>query len=782
MQRQGLLSRKSSKIALLGDYPPRRCGIATFTHDLHMAVQEALPDVTSAVLAVTDPGQRYEYPAEVRFEIQEKDVQSYVRAADFINLTRFDVLCVQHEFGIFGGPAGSHLIALLRRAQVPTVTTLHTILAEPTRDQLRVFGQIVECSSRLVTMTEKGALLLRDVYGVSGEKITVIPHGIPDLPFIDPNFYKDQFAVAGRPVLLTFGLLSPGKGIEYAIRALPEIAKRHPNVVYIILGSTHPNLIREKGETYRLSLERLARELGVENNVMFVNRYVDDRELGEFIGAADIYLTPYLNEAQITSGTLAFCFGCGKAVVSTPYWHAKEMLAEGRGVLVPFRESLPIAEAVIELLDDEPRRHSMRKNAYLMGREMVWSQVGVNYATLFDEVIESYRSVTPSVRAIPAATLDSERADLPAWKFDHLARLTDSTGVFQHAIYTLPWFEHGYCLDDNARALLLTVLIEELEHELPEILKPVQTSAAAFINHAFVGPSGRFRNFLSFDRRWLEDVGSEDSHARALWALGAVIGRTNRPGLRAWAIHLFEQALPAVESFTSPRAWAFTLLGIQEYLRQLHGDLLASRLRHELVGRLEKLLLDNSTPDWIWFEGVVAYDNARLPQALIQVGRWIGQATYLEHGLRALDWLYSTQTAENGFFRPVGSNGFWHRGEAPARFDQQPLEAAAMVGASIDAWHATGEERWKERARKAFDWFLGANDLGLPLYDAQNGGCCDGLQETRINQNQGAESTLSFLLSLAEMRALLGSAASFGPVGTARHQVELSSHQNSELN
>ncbi|MCS7008614.1 MAG: glycosyltransferase family 4 protein, partial [Chthoniobacterales bacterium] len=616
-----------------------------------------------SVLAVTDFGRSYEYPEEVRFEISEGDVQSYLRAADFLNLSQSEVLCVQHEFGIYGGPAGGHLIALLRRARIPTITTLHTILAEPNNDQLRAFQQLIECSTKLVAMTERGAQMLREIYKVPEERIAVIPHGIPDMPFIDPNFYKDQFAVSGRPVLLTFGLLSPGKGIEYAIRALPLIVERHPEVVYIILGATHPNLVREQGESYRLSLERLARELGVEEHVMFVNRYVDNRELCEFIGAADIYLTPYLNEAQITSGTLSYCFGSGKAVVSTPYWHAAELLADGRGKLVPFRDSEAIAEAVIWLLDHEAERHAMRKNAYLLGREMVWSQVGHEYARVFEEAISIFRSSSAGRRPARAATLDSATAGLPPWRFDHLIRMTDSTGTFQHASYSLPWFEHGYCTDDNARSLLLTALIEDLEIEA-DGLDFVQSAAASFLLHAFNSETGRFRNFLSFERRWLEECGSEDSHGRAVWSLGAVIGRTRKQNLRAWATQLFERALPAVEGFTSPRAWAFSVLGIQEYLRQFHGDLLANRLRIELSRRIFLLFEGNATPEWEWGEEVVSYDNARLPQALIQVGRWLGDSAMLERGLRSLDWLMRHQTAENGYFRPIGSNGFWRRGLA----------------------------------------------------------------------------------------------------------------------
>jgi glycosyltransferase involved in cell wall biosynthesis len=755
--------KTTRKIAVLGDYPPRKCGIATFTRDLRDAVVATEPKWECPVITVTDSGRSYEYPPEVRFEIPEADVQSYLRAADFLNLSHADVLCVQHEFGIYGGPAGSHLIALLRRARMPTVATLHTVLQEPNAEQRRVFNELIECSSKLVVMSERGAVMLRDVYGVEIDKIAVVPHGVPDMPFVDPNFYKDQFGVAGRPVLLTFGLLSPGKGIEFAIEALPAIVKFRPDIVYMVLGATHPNLVRDQGETYRLSLERLARRLGVEANVMFVNRYVDNRDLGEYIGAADIYLTPYLNEAQITSGTLAYCFGAGKAVISTPYWHAAELLADNCGMLVPFRNSGAIAEAVVGLLDDEPRRHAMRKQAYLLGRKMIWSQVGRAYTQIFEEACEVFQR--SGGRAPVVATLSESRDDLPPWRFDHLLCLTDSTGILQHATFSVPWFEHGYCTDDNARALLLTLMIEELGERVPEITR-VRAATAAFLQHAFVPESGRFRNFMGFDRRWLEDIGSEDSHGRALWALGAAVGRLDHVGFRSWAAALFEQALPAASNFTSPRAWAFTILGLHEYLRMLHGDLLANRQRLELSARLLEWFEKNAAADWCWGEDIVAYDNARLPHALILAGRWTENAPMLEMGLHALRWLMDAQTAEDGHFRPVGSNGFWRRGAEPAAFDQQPLEAAAAVSACIEAFNATGDAAWKGSAFRAFEWFIGANDLHLPLYDAATGGCCDGLQENRVNLNQGAESTLSFLLALAEMRALQNNAASFGPNAT----------------
>jgi hypothetical protein len=599
--------------------------------------------------------------------------------------------------------------------------------------------------------------VLETVYGVDPAQIAVIPHGIPDLPFVDPNFHKDQFGVAGRPVMLTFGLISPGKGIEMGIEALPLIVERHPDFVSMVVGATHPNLVKAEGETYRLSLERRAKALGVEQNLIFLNQYVDDQQLSEVIGAADLYLTPYLNVSQITSGTLAYCYGSGKAVISTPYWHAEELLRDGHGLLVPFRDAPAIADAVNTLLDQPTLRHAMRKQAYLAGRQMVWPQVGEAYADLFDRLLLNTDHHRRRVVRIPA-TLAVEPAQLPPWRFQHLLAMADATGVLQHAVHAVPDFSHGYCTDDNARALLLSVQLEGSDDEGFESLRSLQTASAAFLNYAFTPQTGRFRNFMAFDRRWLEVQGSEDSHARALWSLGAVVGRTHQLNLRNWAARLFERALPALETFTSPRAWAFAVLGLHDYLRILDGDRLALRWRLELAERLLAAFNANASPDWPWLENVVAYDNARLPQALIISGRWLGRFDMLETGLNALAWLQRVQTAPAGHFRPIGSDGFWQRGAAPALYDQQPLEAAAAVAACLEAFHASGDEHWLREAQRSFDCYLGGNDLQQPLYDGTNGGCYDGLQPAGLNRNQGAESTLAFLMALADMRAIPGPA------------------------
>jgi glycosyltransferase involved in cell wall biosynthesis len=742
------LPRNVQKIAFLADYIPRQCGIATFTADLRQAIAAQYPGLQSSIIAMTDCPTGYDYPPEVRFEIPEQDISAYRRAADFLNLINVDVLCLQHEFGIFGGPSGRHLLTLLRNLRMPVVTTLHTILRDPSREQKLVLQEVIKLSARVVSMAEKGIEFLRDVYETPMGKIDLIPHGIPDVPFADPNYYKDKFGAEGRPVLLTFGLLSPNKGIEHVLNALPAIVREFPKVVYIVLGATHPTLSRDHGETYRLSLERLAKKNGVEKNVIFFNRFVDTDELLEFLGATDIYITPYLNKTQITSGTLAYSFGAGKAVISTPYWHAEELLGDGRGVLVPFADAPAISQAVCDLLRNETTRHSMRKAAYLLGRKMVWSHVAHDYMRSFERARHEHSDQT--AKRIEAPTLDQQAA-VPVWRLDHLICLTDDTGMLQHAVYTLPNYEHGYCTDDNARALILMMLLEELEEGFPERNR-LTSIYAAFLQNAFDASLGRFRNFMSYHRDWIGEIGSEDSHGRALWALGTCVGRSRREGLRSWAAELFEKALPAVQDFTSPRAWAFAIIGLHEYLRTLSGDLMANQIRAELAQRLRSRYETIASEDWLWFEDVVTYDNARLPHALMLTGRWANQPDLREIGLKSLRWLAEHQIAQDGHFRPIGSNGFWKRGEEPAAFDQQPVEAHAMICACLEAREATGDPYWLTQASKAFEWFQGSNDLGLALYDAQSGGCRDGLHIDRVNQNQGAESTLAFLLSLAEMR------------------------------
>jgi glycosyltransferase involved in cell wall biosynthesis len=751
-------------IAFLGDYLPRKCGIATFTSDLLEAVAARHPQARCFATPVNDVEGYYRYPAVVRFEIEERDLDSYRRAAEFLNSSGADVVSLQHEFGIFGGPAGSHLLTLLRELTAPVVTTLHTVLLKPNADQYRVMRRLIAHSTRLVVMTERGRTILQEVYQAPAAKIDLIPHGIPDVPFAAPDGYKDRFGLGGKKVMLTFGLLSPNKGIEHVLNALPSVVEEFPDIVYIVLGATHPHELRTRGESYRLGLETIARNNGVENHVIFHNRFVDLKELTEFIGAADLYVTPYLDEAQSTSGTLAYAFGAGKAVISTPYWHAAELLRDRRGVLVPFADPKSIAREVRELLRDEARRHAMSANAYKLGRDMVWSNTAGLYFGSFD--LARRQKAAERRESSNAAQFSHRPHESPELNLDHLYRMTDFTGIFQHANLTQPNLAEGYCTDDNARALVLAAMLGQLE-EAPKRIRPLATVYAGFLDYAFNPKTGRFHNFLGAGRRWLDVQGSEDCHGRAIWALGAAVGRSLHWSSRIMAKRLFEQALPAVADFTSPRAWAFSLTGIHEYLRHLKADCLARDVREDLTGRLVTLFDKVAEPGWVWFEEGLTYDNAKLPHALIVSGRATGQSAVFERGMRALRWLVGVQTSQQGRLRPIGSNGFYRRDGPRADFDQQPIEAQSTISACLAAFRATSDLWWYDQAQRAFDWFLGWNDLDQEIYCPQTGGCRDGLHVDRSNENQGAESTLAFLLSLAEMRLIQSAAAGIRSGGLA---------------
>lgn len=742
-----------SRVAVIGNYLPRKCGIATFTTDLCDAIHAEYGATELLALPVNDTEEGYSYPSRIRFELSQDDLASYRQAADFLNFSNIDLICLQHEYGIFGGPAGAHILELLRRLKIPIVTTLHTVLREPNPDQRAVMDEIASLSDRLIVMSQQSVEILEEVFHVPISKIDLIPHGIPDVPFTDPNFYKDGFGTEGKDVLLTFGLLSPNKGIENVIQALPTILSRHPNVVYMISGVTHPHVLRQEGEKYRLFLQNLARDLGVENSVIFRNRFVTPQELVELIGAADIYITPYKHKGQVVSGTLAYALSAGKAIVSTPYLHAIELLDDERGALVPFDDPHAIAEKTIALLDNGTARHAMRKRAYLYARDMVWDRVAQQYMGSFERV---YNERLRKPRATFSAQNTAKMLDrLPAVKLDHLQRMTDHTGILEHAVFNVPNYPEGYSTDDNARALIVTIFLEELGSGAATDVPDLASRYLAFLWLAFDQTSKRFRNCLSYERQWQEAEGSEDSHGRALWGLGTVLGRTRHAGLKGAAGRLFELAVPAAVEFKSPRACAFALLGLQEYLESFPGDRAALNAADALANRLLDSYLANRSIDWKWFENVLAYSNARLPQALIRAGTRSSNDAMVSAGLEALDWLAMLQRCEiKGHFVPIGSHGFYSKKTEKARFDQQPIEACAAVSAYLQAYRATGKGRWRKEAWTAFNWFLGDNDLQIALYDPSTGGCRDGLHPDRANENQGAESTLSFLMTLLEMHKL----------------------------
>lgn len=747
-----------ASVAFVGNHLPRHCGIATFTHDLHRAIASGSPLLDTCVVAMTDANANYDYPGPVKFEIQEKIADDYSKAALFLNRGRYDVISLQHEYGIFGGEAGADILGLLAPLKMPIVTTLHTVLAEPSPAQRSVLDRIIDVSAKLVVMSDMGRQLLQAVHGVSAAKIEIIPHGIPDFPFVEPTHAKAKLGFANKSVILTFGLLAPSKGIETVIDAMPGIIASCPSAVYVVLGASHPNLVRDRGEAYRESLMRHARDLGVVDHVVFLNQFVDQATLLDHISMCDVYVTPYLNEAQMTSGTLAYSFGLGKAVVSTPYWHAQELLADGRGVLVPFGDAVATGTEILSLLTNEVRRHSMRKRAYASSRSMIWAQTAKDYLSVFGAAQAIGRHIGGLPR-VASAQIGMERRrldDVPELEMGHLLAMCDSTGLLQHAVHSVPDRSHGYCVDDNARALLLTSMLKGPDKlRLPEVLT---ARFAAFVQHAWNHDTQRFRNFMSYERKWLEDVGSEDSHGRTLWALAQCSIADTDPSRRSWAANLFKTALPPVERFSSPRAWAFALLAINASGNPAGLDETTKRLRELLADRLLSLLASNKQGDWHWFENVLSYDNARLPQALIVTGLATGSRAYTDAGLQSLRWLMIRQTASSGCFRPVGSESFGKVHQAPAKFDQQPVEATATIAACLAAARADSNPQWLSQAMSAFAWFFGANDLRVPLADATTGSCLDGLHADRPNANMGAESVLSYLLALEEIRAFRAAA------------------------
>ncbi len=748
---------KPMSAAFVSTYPPRRCGIATFTHDLISSIAQITGTTLGSspelqVIAMNNIPEGYEYPHQVRFEIRDQQKQDYREAADFINVSSVEIVSLQHEYGIFGGDNGAYILTLLRNLHKPVVSTLHTVLQKPNPVQKKVLTEICELSTRVVILSEKAREILHEVYGVPLGKIDFIHHGVPDVPFLDPAFYKDQFDLEGRLVLLTFGLINPNKGIEYAIDALAQIVDKHPEVAYIVLGATHPEVKRHFGEEYRLFLNRKVKEKGLEEHVFFHNRFVTHDELIKFLILADVYLTPYLSREQIASGTLAYAIGCGKAVISTPYWYAEEMLADDRGRLVPFKDAGALAEVLDEILSDEITRNRLRKNAYTFGRNMIWRQVAIQYLQTFQASIEQYARVRPRPLIQPRPK-DIPQPSLPEINLSHMKLLTDDTGIMQHAKFTTPDRFHGYTTDDNARALLVTALHWHLFSD--ETILPLMQRYLSFLYYAFNEKNGRFRNFMAYDRQWLEEVGSEDCQGRALWALGTVIQFAPTPGILRMATHLFEKALPAVEKFKSLRGHAAAILGCSAYLQRFSG---ASEIRRHLEGSTEFLMKKfraHHSDTWIWWEDVLTYDNARLPQALIVAGHILKDEEALETGLRTLKWLVQMQTnPATGYLSLVGNDGWAHKNGERAHFDQQPLDAGALVEACYDAYLITDDSAWYDELTKCFHWFFGENDIQEPVYDFTTGGCRDGLQKTGVNENQGAESTLAWLIALHKMHAL----------------------------
>lgn len=729
-------------VALIGNFLPRKCGLATYTTDTYAALRRRFPDLKVDVYAMDDHPGRYDYPDAVTAAIPEQDRAAYLGAARMIEASGAQALWVQHEYGIYGGPAGDYLIALLDRLSIPVIATLHTVLENPDPDQRRVTEALLRRAARVIVMAEKGREILKRVHGADDRKIATIPHGVPDRPFADPRDFKPRFGWRGREVILTFGLLAPSKGIETMIEAMPAIAAARPDALYVILGATHPNLVAREGEAYRARLKAQAADLGVAGHVAFVDGFVEQGELLDYLQAADVYATPYPNPAQITSGTLSYAVAVGKPVVSTPYIHATEILADGHGVLVPFQDSAALAREIVGLLADEPARMALAGRAYARGRTMLWPRL----AEAAMDALAAIVAARPRRFARPAKALVPLEPDLAA-----VERMSDATGMLQHSIYSVPDRRHGYCIDDNARALILMSRIEAMDEGVRDKWTSVY---AAFVQYAWNPDLRRFRNFMNFDRTWCEDAGSEDSNGRALWALGVTARDARAQKHRDWASALFDATAPIALELGSPRARAFAMLGAAAILGAHPGHALGREILTRFGEELIALLDGNRRPEWQWFEIVLAYDNARLPEALLRAGMALGRDAFVRVGLETLEWIVARQTSPEGRFRAVGTESFGRAYAPPLQFDQQPLEAQATVEACVAAHEATGGERWVEEAMRAYRWYLGANDLELPLASAQDGGCFDGLMPHGLNRNQGAESILALQLANCAISAL----------------------------
>ncbi|HEY0245976.1 MAG TPA: glycosyltransferase family 4 protein [Mucilaginibacter sp.] len=733
------------KIAYISTYPPRECGIATFNQNLVRAIGTNFPERESLlkgdfVVALTDSEDlhEYEYPEEVKYIIRQNHQKDYIRAANYINTSNADVCILEHEFGIYGGESGIYILPFINRLEKPLLSILHTVLKDPSYVQRIIIREIAEQSSKIIVMSHRAVEFLTTIYDIPAEKIQIIEHGVPDVEAPEVNPVKSLTSFKNKKVLLTFGLISRNKGLETVVRALPKIVEQHPDVMYVILGNTHPGVIKNSGEEYRDHLKTLAAQLGVSQNLSFINKFVSEEELIQYLTAAEIYVTPYLNEAQITSGTLSYAVGAGCAVVSTPYWHATELLAHNRGRLFDFKNHEELAKNIIELLDDTDALSELKENAYEYGLHLRWPVIGSEYIKVAQEACfdHDFRD-----KILKNSIVDPEI--MPKFSLTHVLRLTDDTGIVQHAKYGIPNLKEGYCLDDNARALIMALMAYERNNskEAFELL-PIYLSYI----HYMQTEDGNFRNFLSFSRQYLDEVGSEDSFGRTIWALGYLIGCTSSNSYREFATEIFHRSYPHFKNLRYLKGMANTIIGICLYLQVYAAD---EGMMSEMV-RLTKMLTDayerTHSEEWEWFEEEMTYDNAILPLALLHSCEITGNDNVKKIALKTMAFL-DKLSLSNGYLSPVGNDGWHGRGRTYPIFDQQAIETMAMVLMHFQAYHTFRKPEYIEKMFLSYRWFLGENTLRAPLYDHETKGCCDGLLPTGINRNQGAESTLAYLIS-----------------------------------
>jgi glycosyltransferase involved in cell wall biosynthesis len=737
------------KIAYISTYPPRECGIATFNHNLltAIALETEIVSKDSFVVAMTDSDSmnQYEFPEGVKYIIRQENQQDYIRAADYVNTSFVDACMLEHEFGIYGGESGVYILPLIARIQCPIISILHTILKDPTFMQLTIIREIAKYSAKLVVMSQKAVGFLTAIYGIPLEKIQLIEHGVPDREPQNNNPVRNTLAFKNRKVLFTFGLISRNKGLETVIAALPAIVARHPEVMYVILGATHPAVIKHSGEEYRDSLKRMARKLNVEKNVTFINKFVSENELFDYLTAANLYITPYLNEAQITSGTLSYAVGSGAAVVSTPYWHAQELLADNRGKLFDFKDSERLSQIVNELLEDDLELTVLQRNAYMYGKHLRWPKIGkVFIEALFLAIADAKNKKEDSTSIIDPEIM-------PSFSMAHIQRLTDDTGIVQHAKYGIPNLKEGYCLDDNARALIMVILAyKQNKSKIALELLPVYLSYIQYMQC----DDGNFRNFLSFKREYLDEVGSEDSFGRTIWALGFLINNAPNNSYREFAKDLFFRSIPHFSKLKHLRGLANTIIGLSSYLKANPNDEGMIDELNQLVVPLKAAYRSQSNENWHWFEEKMTYDNALLPLALLHHYQVTQDAESLEIGMVTMNFL-DKKTLDKGYLNPVGNDGWLYKDKEMALHDQQAIETMAMVLMYFKAYEVSQDMQYIKKMYVCYQWFLGENSLRLPLYDYETKGCGDGLQPFGVNRNQGAESTLAYWIShLMVLKAL----------------------------
>lgn len=747
-----MVKHENINVSFISSYPPRVCGIATFTQDLASSLTNLMGyDLNRGefvhIIALNNNTESYIYGNEVAFEIKDQFINNYKDAAYYLNLSSSEIVNLQHEFGLYGGEDGSNILTLVQNLNKPLVTTLHTILKTPTTNQLRIIKVLAGHSSHLVVQSMCSLKLLENVYKIPREKIAYIPHGGPDVPFLDPAYYKDKFKLSNKKVILTFGLLGPGKGIEDVIDALPDVVKKYPNVTFVIVGATHPNIKKIYGEEYRNTLENLVKKNSLENHVIFINKFVSRQQLLEFLLMSDIYVSAYQNAAQIVSGTLTYALACGKAVISTPYWYAEEMLKEKTGILVPFKDPEAISKALKYLLGNETKRNRIRKEAYDMGRNLIWSNVALQYLELFNTASKGHKV---RGKGTPARERFKGSSSLPEVNLNHLINFTDSTGVLQHATFTIPNRNEGYCTDDNVRALLVAVVNKNM-FENNSMIKLINIYMS-FLLHAYNTNTGLYRNFMTYDRRWLEETGSEDSNARVIFVLGYIIKNPPFDSCLFIAKNLFDRTIENTKNFSSPRAMALLIHGCILYLSRFSGAREIGKICKNFAEKLSSLYVHNKDDKWKWFEPICAYSNGRIPHAMLLAGNLFKNSTYITQGLESLKWLFDVQYDKEGnHLSLIGNKGWFEKGKEKAKYDQQPVEIPGLIDACYQAYKITKDDRWIPRIEIIFSWFLGNNDRKEPLYDYLTGGCYDGLTPSVTNLNQGAESTVSWLLALHRM-------------------------------